>query len=165
MGSISRGGPGKHQIRARPMLACKPGAVPQLFFKQRAPLGRNACNLLFAVMGRPRSLNQRSRSASACSSTSNGSTTSMARRNASRVRSSSVGPSPPVMTRMSWRAESSRNMDSMSARSSCTVRNSRTTTPRNVNCEANHLALVSWVCPSINSSPTERMAALTPCCA
>ena len=101
MGSISRGGPGKHQMRDAPMLANKPGAVPRIFFKQRAPLGRNACTLLLTVIGRPRSRNQRSRSASACGSTSSGSLTSIARRSASRVRSSSVGPSPPVITIMS----------------------------------------------------------------
>ena len=103
MRCISLGGPGM-AINSFPCCSThQPGAVPRGLGMGRAEGMRVACLMLLSGMGKPRlekkSLSWRSSSASTASSS-----LSMAAM-ASRVRSSAVGPSPPVTRTRSERPQ------------------------------------------------------------
>ena len=159
MGIISRGGPGRQNTRQAPSVAAKPGAVPPRLRTMRADFGRRAWRRLMAAMGRPRPANHASRSVRATASSTCGAPASVRSLSASRVRSSSVGPRPPVEMRTSTDDASARIAAAMAARSSATVRCSTTSRPASRSAAESVRELVSSVVPSTSSSPTERMAA------
>ncbi len=105
----STGTPGSATSSPRPSRTRKPGAVPNRFGTTWAPRGNRACLALFGVISRP-SFRKRSRMASSEGScTSSG--TPMAAATTSAVRSSSVGPRPPLITTRSDREVVSRSAD------------------------------------------------------
>ena len=113
IGCISRGGPGrqKTQSGADDHVAI-PGAVPLGFASNDVPGGRSACLRLSGGITRPFSSNHLRRCAIPAGSSSSGArgspdASAIASANASRVRSSSVGPSPPVTTTAECVRESS----------------------------------------------------------
>ncbi len=123
MGCISRGGPGRAttclSAPASRSVATKPGAVPFGFSRIRAPAGNNACLRLLSVSGMPNSAKRRSMCCQLGRSNSRATPASCA--TTSAVRSSSVGPRPPVMNTQSARASAVRSTKSRSPRRSPAV--------------------------------------------
>ena len=107
IGCSSFGGPGSMHSTRPSCSTQRPGAVPFAFASTSPREKRYACLRLFGVIRRPmrakRSMMVRSISASKTNSWP--STSAIA----SRVRSSQVGPSPPVVMITSARAQLSRN--------------------------------------------------------
>src|SRR5688572_9544787 len=113
IGFISRGTPGSTTRWTSPTARRYPGAVPSAFGTTAAPAGIIACRRLFGGMARPAAAKKREmRSADSACRTSD---TPATRATVSLVRSSAVGPMPPVDTTrsarpMAWRqAHSSRS--------------------------------------------------------
>ena len=127
IGFNSAGGPGSSS-RTRPSCSShKPGAVPNPFGMTSAPSGTIACRRLMSGIRAPRAAN-RWRMPSripACSRSARPVTADTA----SRVRSSSVGPSPPHSTTSSVRASAARRTASRSSRRSPTIAFARTSMP------------------------------------
>ena len=160
MGIISRGGPGKQYTRHVPIVAASPGAVPSRFRMMLAERGRMACRRLIAAMVRPRPVNHVSRSARATASSTCAALWSMIWFSASRVRSSSVGPRPPVEMITEAMPASDCNASTIAARSSRTVRCSMTSRPASRSAMESTRPLVSSVVPSTSSSPMDKMHAV-----
>ena len=77
----------------------------------------------------------------------------------SRVRSSCVGPSPPVEMTRSARPQAILNAAMLSARSSATVVWKPTGMPISASRRLSHWQFVSRFCPLVNSLPMERISA------
>ena len=150
----STGTPGSATSSPRPSRTEKPGAVPKRFAMTVAPRGKRACLALLGVISRP-NLRKRSRMASS-DGRSSSSGTPMAAATTSAVRSSSVGPRPPLMTTRSERPVVSRMAESRSSRSSETSVFRRAMTPRSQSRSMSQAELVSTICPVRSSSPVAR---------
>jgi len=127
---ISRGTPGMKNARASPSVVAKPGAVPMGFASTSAPCGKSACFAFDSLIVRP-SFSKRRRMWSSDASSRSSATPSVWA-TTSVVRSSVVGPSPPVHTMTRAPAARRFNVDSMRARSSSTMTFSTTSKPRSV---------------------------------
>ena len=147
----STGTPGRATSSPRPSRTEKPGAVPKRFGTTVAPRGKRACLALFGVISRP-SFRKRSRMASSEGSCSS-SGTPMAAATTSAVRSSSVGPRPPLITTRSEREVVSCSAAARSSRSSATSVLRRAMTPRSQSRSMSQTELVSRICPVRSSSP------------
>ncbi|OPZ68273.1 MAG: hypothetical protein BWY81_00909 [Firmicutes bacterium ADurb.Bin467] len=101
MSISSRGGPGSTATAFLPDSTMQPGAVPCKFGMMIAPRGKYACFRLFSVISRPMRRMRSSIAARLCACRSIGSPKNSP--TISFVRSSSVGPSPPVVITMSAR--------------------------------------------------------------
>ena len=113
IGFNSRGGPGSRSTTRGPSSIHCPGAVPLGLSSSVAPSMTNPCRRLMSGICMPRRANlARMRSIVAWSSRMPRPST---RATASRVRSSSVGPSPPVSTSRSLRDNASRTSDARSS--------------------------------------------------
>ena len=128
IGVISRGTPGIATMRLPFLRTSQPGAVPSGFGSARAEGMSQACFVLRSGMVRPRPANHARRSASSTASTAGVSPSAAAI--ASRVRSSSVGPRPPVATTSSLRASARSNASLQRPRLSPTVCMCRQSIPR-----------------------------------
>ncbi len=93
-------------------------------------------------------------------SASTAGTSPMAAATASRVRSSGVGPRPPVDTTRSTAASASRKAAVTSARSSGTATMRRTLTPWSESARASSPPFVSRVSPAVSSLPTASSSAV-----
>lgn len=128
IGSSSRGGPGSRNNSLPPVSMTCPGAVPCEFGSTRAPSRIKAWRRLRSVIAR---LNLRKRAAMPSNtSASNCSSRPRARAAPSRVRSSSVGPSPPETITSSARARHCWMASAISSRVSPTTRLPVTAIPR-----------------------------------
>ena len=157
-GRISRGGPGRATMR-RPSgrVTHQPGAVPFAFGSASADGISQACFRLISGMAMPR-LDQRPRS----HDSSSGSTTGVSPVTAaiaSRVRSSGVGPRPPVETTRSARSRASAKAWLTASRSSGSAWILVTVIPSAVRLRASSPAFVSRVSPTVNSLPMLRSSA------
>ena len=150
---ISRGGPGS-VTTTRPSGArtSQPGAVPFGFGSASADGIRQACLRLTSGKAIPRRSNRSRSHASISGSIVGSSPTSAAI--ASRVRSSGVGPSPPVVTTRSARPSAASSAPRTTSRSSGSACSRRTCTPRAVRSRASSPAFVSRVSPTVISLPT-----------
>ena len=135
-----------------------PGAVPCGLSSSRADGGRSAWRRLSSGIARPLRSNQSRRCSTPAGSRTSAAPGSTTSPSDSRVRSSSVGPSPPVMTIAACVADSSRSVRARAARSSATARRSPGIAPIRCSSRAIHEALVSSICPRMISSPTETIA-------
>ena len=159
IGCISDGGPGS-ATRRRPSgrSTHQPGAVPRPLPIDVA-LGINqACLRLMAGMGTPRRAKSPASHASRSGSTVGVSPQAPAM--ASRVRSSGVGPSPPVTTTRSVRARPSVIAAVTASRSSGRATMRSIDTPQSVRSRARSPEFVSRVPPVVSSVPTARTVAL-----
>ncbi len=131
---ISRGTPGMEMIRVPwppapwATRTSHPGAVPCGFGMASAEGMSQACLRLRSGIGAPRPANQSARSRSSLASTPGVSPRAAAI--ASRVRSSSVGPRPPVVTTRSLRPMPRSNASTARPRLSPTVERWRRSMPR-----------------------------------
>ncbi len=160
IGRISRGGPGSVTMtRPSGRSTHQPGAVPWGFARIRAEGSVHACFVLVAGNG------WRRRAHSPCSHSSvAGSTTGRsphASATASRVRSSGVGPRPPVVTTRSARPSAARSASTTVARSSGRFEIRTTVTPRATIDRASSPLLVSVVSPTVSSVPIASSSAVT----
>ena len=155
---ISRGMPGMKKASAPPRETAKPGAMPTPFGSGRAPPGTRTWRRLLGVNSKPREANAR------CITSSEGpwvtGSTPSSPETTSTVRSSSVGPSPPVATRTSTWAASPSSVARMSATSSEITRCSRRTYPRSNRRSASQAALLLTISPRSTSSPMASTAAV-----
>ncbi len=136
-----------------------PGAVPRAL-SMLVALGINqACLRLMAGIAMPRRAKSPVSQASRVGSTSGVSPQAAAM--ASRVRSSGVGPRPPVSSTRSLRASPSRMASVTATRSSGNAANRMTATPIAVRSRARSPEFVSRVDPLVSSVPTARIDALT----
>ena len=124
---ISCGTPGRQATYAPPTFIQTPGAVPTRFGSGSAPSGKSAWTRFRSGISRFRRANIAAIASSEPASSTSGTPAAFAR--ASRVRSSWVGPSPPVITTRSARSNANRNAWTFSARSSLTVVWNRTGDP------------------------------------
>ncbi len=138
---ISEGTPGRAAIVARPMVIQMPGAVPIGFARGSAPWGNNAWTRFRPAIGRFRRANIASIAASEAASSTRGTAAHCAR--ASRVRSSCVGPRPPVMMTTSARSNAARKAARWSSNSSPKVVWKATGIPIEPSCWLSHRLLVS----------------------
>ncbi len=158
IGRISRGGPG-NAMTTRPSgrSTHQPGAVPLAFGMAVADGISHACFRFVAANGTFRRA-KRSRSHVSRPASTDG-VWPIAAAIDSRVRSSGVGPRPPVETTRSTSeravTKASRTTDSSSG--SAVTR--RTSTPAAVRSAASSPALVSRVSPTVISEPIERISA------
>ena len=157
MGCISAGGPGMLMMTLPFRSAHHPGAVP-------CGLGINwddgikkACLMLWDGMEMPRLWKYRCSSLRASSCTVGVSPRAMA--TPSRVRSSWVGPKPPVVMRMSERCRPRENASPRLPKSSPTIDTHLSCIPRGGSQPAIHAALVSVSSPIRSSVPMEKMSA------
>jgi LacI family transcriptional regulator len=122
---ISPGTPGRANTRAPPADDVRrrsrsmPGAVPSGLAMIRLPRGKSACRRFDSGHGTARRANRASTSAKAAAERSSGTPATRAR--TSRVRSSAVGPSPPVTTMISARSAAMRKAAIPSSRLSVIV--------------------------------------------
>src|SRR5579883_1057167 len=119
MGMSSRGGPGKRASMRPESSIQMPGAVPREFASGSAPSGTMACCKLFSVISRPK-LRKRARMCSTRSSRRR-SLRPRTSETASRVRSSCVGPRPPVEMTSGTRSRASRKASRRNSRLSPTT--------------------------------------------
>ncbi len=136
-----------------------PGAVPSGLGIGWLPRGNMACTTFRSGMGRLR----RANNSRMCASDPSSSTRSVPanRAKASRVRSSAVGPRPPLAITTSARSTACRNTTTFSSRSSATVVWQTTRMPRSSNRWLSHWLLVSSRWPVVISSPIEITSACT----
>ena len=134
-----------------------PGAVPIGLASGSLPAGNSACTRLRSGIARPRCWKNRSMNSSDGSWSTSSTPASCAR--ASRVRSSSVGPSPPVISTMSARSAAMRNAWTFSSRSSATVVCQWTGMPSSASSRLSHWLLVSSFCPLVSSVPMAMISA------
>ncbi len=153
----SRGTPGTTKTRQSPTSAATPPAVPTGLSSRSAPSGVPACLRFASGIVLPR-LAQicRIRSIQASLKTT-GRPTTAAR--ASRVKSSGVGPMPPLTSNRSLPWASRLMAASMAISSSDTLACSTTRTPAAASSCANQAVFVSTVSPLTISSPTLRTRA------
>src|ERR1700694_5830511 len=136
-----------------------PGAVPSGFGNTAALVRMSACLALLADIFMPRLANRSS--SFAMSSGSRCSFKPSASATASRVRSSSVGPRPPVKMMMSERRMASLAAAVNPSVSSPTMHLKRTSTPRSFNFSVRYNELVSRRWGVSNSDPTAMISAFT----
>ena len=153
---ISRGTPGSSATRngrsPKDRSPHRPGAVPTGLCRASKPSGTPAMRRAAGVRSRPRA----AKSASRCAATPSSSTTGMPNHSAttSRVRSSVVGPSPPVATTSSTPSSTARwSAPRMPARVSRTVSHRSSSTPSAARRSPSQAAFVSTVWPMSISSP------------
>ena len=160
MGSSSDGGPGSMSTQPfAPTGTAQPGAVPTALGKAVAPSGSRACLRWLDDMGRLPKYSRRRARLSA--SSSNG--TFATRATVSLVRSSSVGPSPPVVITTSARPRASRRAASRRGPLSPRVCTCKRSTPRAESSRATWAASALTVCPKRSSVPTEMISARIVC--
>ncbi len=129
----------------------KPGAVPNGFFHVCAPRGIKACDSTAGGILRP-ILRARSRMCSRTGSLScNGRLSTVA--TALRVRSSGVGPRPPIKMTASARSSARRSASAMASLASPTVTCQPTRTLTSSRARARKAKLVSTVRPERTSLP------------
>ena len=122
-----------------------------------APSGNRACLRLFSGMVRPNEANSlRMSSATSCEKVS---PTPATCATSSVVRSSAVGPMPPVEITTSACVMACRHAHTMRSATSPTVTMDATSRPASISLSAIWLALVSTTFPVVISSPVLRMAA------
>src|SRR5512140_3531125 len=159
IGCISRGGPGRATtIRPSGRSTHQPGAVPRSLGIEVAEGISHACLRLALGKGTPRRSKSARSHASRSASTVGCSPTAAAM--ASRVRSSGVGPRPPVRTTRSDRSSAPSIADRRAGSSSGIDVVRRTTTPASVRPRARSPAFVSRVSPVVSSEPTDRTSAV-----
>ena len=141
------------------LLAEIPGAVPQSLGRGSVPAGNMAWVRLLAAMAHPRRLKCSSMSARLFSSRASSHRIALAI--ACRVRSSSVGPSPPVMMISSASRQHASIAPRICSSRSLTVTCRTTRTPTRASSRDSHAEFVSTLCPVINSCPTLTIAAFT----
>ena len=157
IGFNSRGGPGSSAI-IRPFSSIhKPGAVPPGLSSGSAPSGTIACRTFTSGISRPKLRKRpwmaRRISSLRCSLRPSRSAT------ASRVRSSSVGPSPPLEITSGTRSSASRNAALNSSRSSPTIVLRTTSMPRRFSSSVRKRELVSSRSGVSSSEPTAMISA------
>ena len=156
---FSPGGPGIQTICLPSFVAHQPGAVPLWLTMNCAEGIRCACLTLWAGISWPRLRNHWRRFASSAACTAGVSPRAAA--TASRVRSSCVGPSPPVVKMMSERSIPRRKASASLGRSSPMMLTHCNRMPRAGSRPAIQLALVSVSSPISSSVPTEIISACT----
>src|SRR6478609_6475635 len=152
IGRISRGGPGNASMTVPSGRSTHhPGAVPLGFGSIAADAMRHACFTFTDGNGCRRRVHSPSSQARVGGSTSSGSPHSSA--TDSRVRSSGVGPSPPVVTTRSARVRASRSAATTTGWSSGRFATRSTVTPFATSDRARSPLLVSVVSPTVSSVP------------
>src|SRR5579883_3464632 len=163
MALSSNGGPGSRiRFRSRPSyfpLSHWPGALPLGLGSTTAPSITSACWWLFGVIVEPRAAKRSS--SFLRSSGSRRSPTPRASATAWRVRSSSVGPSPPIKTMMSVRCKAFLATETRRSRLSPTMVWSTTSTPSRFRRTVRNRELVSWRKGVSNSEPMAMISAFT----
>ena len=158
MAFISGGTPGRQKKQHLPWRREKPEAVPREFGRISLPSGMRAWMAFEAeglrFLAAKNSLSRRRPSACSTSSTEQNSA------KAWRVKSSGVGPMPPVMTATSARSAVLRSARMISARASSTATWRVTRKPRRVNRSERNAALVSAIRPAMSSLPIDRISAV-----
>ena len=159
IGRISRGGPGRATMSLPSGRSThQPGAVPCSFGIAVAERISHACLRLISRNGRPRRSHRRRSQVSSSASTATVSPQAAAI--ASRVRSSGVGPRPPVETTRWARTMPAAKASRTISRSSGTPVRRVTRTPAAVSQAANSPAFVSRVSPVVSSEPTDNSSAV-----
>ena len=153
---ISAGTPGSakssHSVPSlRRWMKWMPGAVPWGLLIGRVPRGKVAWSRFRSGIATPRFAKSCSISRRLASSSSSGTPRAFA--SASRVRSSAVGPSPPVISRRSDRFSAIVRASTSGSISSETVVWYAVCIPRSPRRALIHPLLVSSRCPLVNSSP------------
>ena len=160
MGRSSDGGPGSRMTSLPPSAgAAQPGAVPTLLAKAWLPRGNQACLYWFSPTGRSPKYSRSLRRLSASSSSGRPRT----RATVSLVRSSLVGPRPPVVMTRSLRCRAARRHSSRRAALSPTTQAWCRSMPREERARATWAASVLMVWPSKSSVPTEMISAFMRC--
>ena len=154
---ISDGTPGRQPTTAPPTRIQTPGAVPTRLGSISAPRGNRAWTRFRSAMGRFRRANIARMASSASGSSTSG--TPATRASASRVRSSWVGPSPPLIRTRSARPVATLKAATFSSRSSPSVVWKWTGTPTAASPRLNHWLFVSSDCPLTISLPIEMISA------
>ena len=158
IGCISWGGPGR-RTSMRPSASTRwPGAVPRGLRRTAAPSITSACFSLTGAITRPKRANRAFSSSMSAGSRRRGRPSAAAA--ASRVRSSSVGPRPPVEITISARASALRKADSRSDASSATVTRAPVSMPTSSSFAVRYSAFVSERSGVSSSVPTARISAL-----
>ena len=153
MPRISRGTPGIIAThRPRSSSRKTPGALPCLLARTRAPRGIITCCRLTSGGSARRLVSHSSRRCSHCSASKTRSRPNRAAI-AGLVRSSEVGPRPPVVMTAPPRSRASRTAPAMSAARSATDVRRPIDTPMAASSRASQAPLVSMVRPSSSSSP------------
>ncbi len=157
IGFSSAGGPGSRSSTCPSCSSHSPGAVPKPFGRTSAPSGTMACRRLISGMRAPRAANRRriASTRSGCSRSARPVTADTA----SRVRSSSVGPSPPHSTTRSVRASAARRTASRSAGRSPTIALALTSMPYSFSRSVMKSELVSSRGGTSSSLPTAMISA------
>ena len=159
MGRISRGGPGSVTItRPSGRSTHQPGAVPLGLGSEVADGMTHACFTFTDGNGWPRRAQRPLSQSSVASSTDTVSSQTAA--TASRVRSSGVGPRPPVVTTRSARESAVRSASTTTSRSSGRSAIRETATPWATSERASSPLLVSVVSPTVSSEPIARSSAV-----
>src|ERR1700676_2432601 len=156
-GLSSRGGPG-NSATIRPLSSIqRPGAVPRGFSNTSAPSGTIAWRRLTAGMSRLKLRNR----ASIARTTSSFRCRRRPRSSASvsRVRSSSVGPSPPLVSTTGTRFSASRNASASNSRLSPTIVFRKTSMPSLFNSSVKKSEFVSTRSGVRSSDPTAMISA------
>src|SRR5690349_20450635 len=148
---ISAGTPGSMMTRPGGPSIQSPGAVPQRFRRTAAPSGTSAWLRLLAAGTRPMRANRSTKSAHTWSSNRSGIPNSPA--TACLLRSSRVGPRPPVVSTAPVRASASATADRMASGSSPTLARRTTCAPTAEAARASSAPFVSTVNPSSSSVP------------
>ena len=130
-----------------------PGAVPRGLLSTVAPAGSSACLQLLAAIGLPRALSFALMSASTSLRSSRGALKAAAR--VSVVRSSGVGPKPPVQINTRQRREASSTTSINLSRLSPTTVWRKWGMPSRANSSASQRALPLTMLPSSNSVPMQ----------
>ena len=165
MGFISRGTPGMQATNLpSARTATKPGAVPFGLSSTIEPTGRIAWRRLFSLSGPLRPKATKRASIARRDGSCNSSVVPTAEATASLVRSSTVGPRPPVAMTPSLRSKASRNNASRRRALSPTECLRYTSTPWSAKTRAMWTELVSTKCPSKSSVPMVTISTLAMCC-
>ena len=156
-GLSSRGGPGRRAIMRPSSSSHRPGAVPRGFSRTSAPSGTMAWRRLTAGISRLKLRNR----ASMWRTTSSLRRSLRLRRSAtvSRVRSSSVGPRPPLAITTGTRWSASRKASARSSRLSPTMVLRRTSMPSLFNSSVRKREFVSIRSGVSSSEPTAMISA------
>ena len=164
--SISLGTPGKVSTvkpgwmpGAAGGVQIMPGAVPVGFGNTAAPSGKNACLRLLGEQKRPRAPMRAWMSIQISGCSTRG--VSKAAAIVSVVRSSGVGPRPPVVINTRQRPAASRTAAIRRGRLSPTTLWRWWAMPRAASCSASQRALPLVMLPSSSSVPMQRISALT----
>ncbi len=160
IGIISPGGPGSAIMIFPFFSTIVPGAVPTSFGMAMPDSGLRACFKLLSKIGTPRRVKK-----TRIAFSDSGSITSLSPRTSamvSLVRSSWVGPRPPTVTTRSALDNAALRASASRRALSPTVARRYTSIPRDESTWLRYGALVSTICPSRSSVPTEITSACTP---